>query len=101
VSVVTDSTCDYFSGFAKECQVCHGQVPYPFLAWESVRICGRCCHSIRKGFTADLIHVAAAFELKKLGYPDEVLIRTTRRSNLMRRAAEIALEARQVQSGEE
>lgn len=40
-------------------------------------ICGECCETIKSGFTADLVHVAAVRELHRCK-PGETLDRTTR-----------------------
>jgi hypothetical protein len=38
-------------------------------------ICSRCCHDIKNGLTADLIHLAAIVDLRRLGYVNQTLTR--------------------------
>lgn len=69
-----DDHCGTLRHPERKCAECNKEIyRYPFLEWNSVRFCGDCCHKIKKGFTADLIHVAAIVELQKQ-CPGETLI---------------------------
>lgn len=58
------------------CSECKEPLHYPFLEWNNeVHFCGKCCQRIKKGFTADLIHVAAIMDLRDVGYRQETFIR--------------------------
>ena len=52
-----------------KCSTCGGKLSYPFVCWESgdyVCICGRCCQQIKDGLMADLIQVAATWDMRAL-----------------------------------
>jgi hypothetical protein len=63
------------------CFRCGGPCHYPFLHWDgkkperSLFICSRCCHEIKSGLMADLVHLAAIVDLRRLGYVKETLTR--------------------------
>jgi hypothetical protein len=70
-----------FMGFAhgnknaKLCTLCNGVLHYPFLEWESkLFLCSRCCKKIKRGLTADLIHINAILDLRAEGY-NSLLVR--------------------------
>jgi hypothetical protein len=56
---------------------------YPFLAWDGqpgIFLCSRCCFHARDGLMADIIELAAMFEMRRLrGQGDTVFVRTSRR----------------------
>jgi hypothetical protein len=61
-----------------KCAICDtSHLAYPYLAWRALCICGPCCLEIKRGLTADIVHVAAIMELRALGYRDDTLERTT------------------------
>jgi hypothetical protein len=79
MSAVISKYDDHFGGMNKQCLVCRSKIyRYPFLHWDEILICGECCRSIKRGFIADLIHVTAIIDLKKIaGYSDETFVRKT------------------------
>jgi hypothetical protein len=52
------------------CILCRTSLGYPFLHWDSIKICGSCCKHIKNGFIADLIQVVATMEIISLGGRD-------------------------------
>jgi hypothetical protein len=61
---------------AERCQLCGGWLQYPFLCWQGntvkdgdINLCNRCCRKIKRGFTADLIHITATMDIHDL-YPN-------------------------------
>ena len=78
MSVVTDTSSDFYNCKGKECSNCEEVLSgYPFLEWASGRIllCAACCKGLKQGFAADLIHIAAIRELHEVGYCWMTLIR--------------------------
>jgi hypothetical protein len=60
------------------CNVCSNLLThYPFMEWHGAEIflCAKCAHDIKQGFTADLIHIAAIYELHGAGYHQHTLVR--------------------------
>jgi hypothetical protein len=87
MSVIVDKYSDHASATMGDCLVCRGRLRYPILQWnERLAICGECCVGIKKGFTADLIQVAAIVELNDLGYRDHTFVRKNKKQ-LEREAA--------------
>jgi hypothetical protein len=70
-TMVINSACDLCLSHGP-CTICGGHLQYPYLEWhrsnqgEHIRICGKCCQKIKKGFTADLIQITASMELREL-----------------------------------
>ena len=56
------------------CSVCEQTLRFPYIVWEHIGLCRSCCLKIRKGFTADMIQLAAIAELLEL-YPRMTLVR--------------------------
>jgi hypothetical protein len=80
MSVVTNKYEDHSSTLDKKrCVVCKESIYRPpFLEWHGsvIVICGKCCHTIKRGFIADLMHAAAIHELQEeAGYRGETLTR--------------------------
>jgi len=81
---VINSACDLRLAHGP-CILCGHQLQYPFLEWhrdseegQHISICGKCCQKIRKGFTADLIQVAASMDIRQLNNgPHYLLTRTS------------------------
>jgi hypothetical protein len=52
---------------------------YPYLLWADSAgffvLCGECCHSIKHGLIADLIHIGAILDIRDCGYRDVTLDR--------------------------
>ena len=59
------------------CFECHGHLGYPFVEWNDLFICAKCCRRIKNGLMADIVQVAAIAELHSLGYRGNTLVRTT------------------------
>jgi hypothetical protein len=71
------------SGWSEcKCILCDGRLFPPFLYWHgsSLFICGKCCQQNKNGLMADLIHAAAAKDLRDLGYPEITLDRRSVKS---------------------
>jgi hypothetical protein len=79
MSIVTNKHHD-FSGALRDnakCAICGYWVRPPYLEWiaeTTIRICGRCCHSIKGGLVADLVQIAAIVDLQEY-YPSFTLTR--------------------------
>jgi hypothetical protein len=62
-----------------KCSVCGDTLHhYPFLEWhcdQRILICPTCCQTMKRGFMADLIQLAATRDLQDVGYSDHKLIR--------------------------
>jgi hypothetical protein len=45
---------------------------YPYLFWSAgggdFVLCGECCHSLKRGLIADLIHIGAIMDMRDCGY---------------------------------
>jgi hypothetical protein len=57
--------------FCETCSNCGGKLHFPYLEWHGkgkVAFCMRCCHKIKRGLVADLVHMDAMFELRAAGY---------------------------------
>jgi hypothetical protein len=68
VEVTTTGWCSQHH-LGNPCSVCGNGVQPPFMAWEAetdILICGPCASRVKDGFAADLIHLAAIMELKKV-----------------------------------
>lgn len=70
----------------RRCTMCDENLQPPFLHWDSLFLCSKCCLKLRRdtagldnvfepGLAADLVHVAAIMELHALGYNHETLQR--------------------------
>ena len=65
---------------AAVCVAC-GNPPgtYPFIFWstkadgDGFALCGECCHSLKRGLTADLIHAGAIMDMRACGYRHFIL----------------------------
>jgi hypothetical protein len=57
------------------CFECHKGLGYPFVEWNSLFICAKCCRKIKNGLMADIVQVAAVAELHSLGYRGQTLVR--------------------------
>lgn len=83
MSVIISEATDWWTTSYPDskCCVCQGRLGFPRLDWKgsSLKICGRCCVKIKRGFIADLIHVAAIVELNDAGYPGQTLVRKSTR----------------------
>jgi hypothetical protein len=73
---------------SRKCSTCGGKLSYPFVCWESgdyMCICGKCCQTIKDGLTADLIQVAATWDmraLRRLSDCNEITLVRSRRRDL-------------------
>jgi hypothetical protein len=77
MSVVTRRIDDYYSDPDSVCSLCEKQLSYPHLVWTDnakIFFCAECCHRIKRGLTADLVHIAAIVDLRKC-YGGLVLVR--------------------------
>jgi hypothetical protein len=74
-----DDVCNHHE--KSKCNICEHRLTFPFMCWEGanppITICGHCCQEIKRGFTADLVQLAATMEMQGLGYRfgDTVLVR--------------------------
>jgi hypothetical protein len=82
VSVVIDKEGDFHSSLGrKKCNCCgHAIYRFPFLEWsghgpDNLILCSECCQAIKKGITADLIHITAIADVNDLGYHQYTLQR--------------------------
>jgi hypothetical protein len=62
------------------CNLCRGELVPPFFEWmcrggPNLHICGRCCHTNKRGIIADLIQLAATVELRSLSYGSGAFVR--------------------------
>jgi hypothetical protein len=64
------------------CDACNGKLDFPFVFWygaRSLRVCGRCCQESKEGLMADVIQVAATWDLRDcLHGPSLILVRDGR-----------------------
>ena len=79
MSVITSCKDAYFPK-GEKCTFC-GDRQYhpPMVFWtggdSEVIICGECCRGLAKGLVADMVHVVAILDLKRLGYHGQTLVR--------------------------
>jgi hypothetical protein len=84
----------------KRCFHCGGRLYAPFLHYAAkahLCICLKCCRELKRGLTADLIHLSAIAELRDIGCGGETLTRKLR-CNLEQRAEKQAAEARRIEA---
>jgi hypothetical protein len=68
MAVVDSKEDDFFHG-ERVCTVCQGSLHYPFLHWnDSLCICAECCREINQGPMADIIHLCAIDDIRRVGY---------------------------------
>jgi hypothetical protein len=60
------------------CTMCQGRLSFPFVLWHARTtradddgarfICGECCDSMCRGFSADMKQIATSKEVERLGF---------------------------------
>jgi hypothetical protein len=75
MAVITSPSDEEFRGTEIEelCVACRNRpITYPYIFWSArggdFVLCGECCHTLKRGLIADLIHASAIKDVMALGH---------------------------------